>query len=400
MRTHVGDRYGKLIAVEDVGKQHWKCRCDCGVETRVLVHNLRHGRTKSCGSAACRGFPRNESAFEAPLSHEGAYWLGMLYTDGALVQNVLVISLQIGDVDHVQRLSDYLGLQRAPQIQKQSTVTFGDRVYNTQAQARIAVHSRKIASDLIALGMHERKTWSITPWDGPEELLPHFWRGCIDGDGGFRCTHDEKGRARIIVDFCGNEPMVRGLNSFVQAATGFSGHISLHTPNGQKPRSAGLRFARVRWTNRVRCEAICRLLRYDDPNATAMPRKRKLAEQIIAIPNVQPTRGITRETLLDLFQKTGSWTGVSRALNIDNTTCSHHTARCGITEDDVKQWRAKPFNYGRLRGLTVDQLEADWQQLGSWKLVAVKYGVATGTVAHRVCWLRNQVKVAGSASTC
>ena len=49
-----GSRFGKLVAVEDVGvgstgSRLWKCQCDCG-ETKVVAANrLVTGHTKSCG---------------------------------------------------------------------------------------------------------------------------------------------------------------------------------------------------------------------------------------------------------------------------------------------------------------------------------------------------------------
>lgn len=46
-----GHRYGKLTAIEPVGKQgrdyRWRCRCDCGNETVVRSGNL--SKTRSCG---------------------------------------------------------------------------------------------------------------------------------------------------------------------------------------------------------------------------------------------------------------------------------------------------------------------------------------------------------------
>lgn len=50
----VGQRFGRLLVVEEAGKDKhgnlkWKCKCDCGDVAIVLGYNLRSGRTKSCG---------------------------------------------------------------------------------------------------------------------------------------------------------------------------------------------------------------------------------------------------------------------------------------------------------------------------------------------------------------
>ena len=50
----VGKRFGRLVVVEEAGKNKsksilWACKCDCG-NTKVLIGgNLRSGDTKSCG---------------------------------------------------------------------------------------------------------------------------------------------------------------------------------------------------------------------------------------------------------------------------------------------------------------------------------------------------------------
>lgn len=48
-----GRRFGRLIAVEPVGKQGkgvlWRCVCDCGTENIVLGSELKRGNTQSCG---------------------------------------------------------------------------------------------------------------------------------------------------------------------------------------------------------------------------------------------------------------------------------------------------------------------------------------------------------------
>lgn len=48
-----GQRFGRLIAIDPVGKQGrgilWRCICDCGKEHIVLGSELLRGNTRSCG---------------------------------------------------------------------------------------------------------------------------------------------------------------------------------------------------------------------------------------------------------------------------------------------------------------------------------------------------------------
>ena len=48
-----GQRFGRLTAIEPIARPGkrlvWRCNCDCGKETYVLVGSLLHGSSKSCG---------------------------------------------------------------------------------------------------------------------------------------------------------------------------------------------------------------------------------------------------------------------------------------------------------------------------------------------------------------
>lgn len=47
----IGRRFGRLVVVEEAGRNplKWKCECDCGATTCVTGGNLRKGRSQSCG---------------------------------------------------------------------------------------------------------------------------------------------------------------------------------------------------------------------------------------------------------------------------------------------------------------------------------------------------------------
>lgn len=54
MRAHnfidlTGQRFGRLVATEYLGKGKWLCKCDCGNTVEVFRGNLKTGNTTSCG---------------------------------------------------------------------------------------------------------------------------------------------------------------------------------------------------------------------------------------------------------------------------------------------------------------------------------------------------------------
>jgi hypothetical protein len=44
-----GQRFSRLTAASFLGEEKWLCLCDCGAKHIALSHNLRTGRTQSCG---------------------------------------------------------------------------------------------------------------------------------------------------------------------------------------------------------------------------------------------------------------------------------------------------------------------------------------------------------------
>jgi hypothetical protein len=52
--VNIGDRFGRLTVTEEVERsatyhRRFRCKCDCGNWTTVIMHSLVNGNTKSCG---------------------------------------------------------------------------------------------------------------------------------------------------------------------------------------------------------------------------------------------------------------------------------------------------------------------------------------------------------------
>lgn len=76
-----GMRFGNLIAIEPLESVHgnviWRCKCDCGKETKVKATRIKSGHTKSCGCG--RSKPVVEHNFKHGLTHSRLFtiWNGM-----------------------------------------------------------------------------------------------------------------------------------------------------------------------------------------------------------------------------------------------------------------------------------------------------------------------------------
>ena len=148
----------------------------------------------------CRGYSLNGSYFKAIDSPEKAYWLGFLATDGSVYGGRLQINLK--DKEHLEKFKIAVG-STAP---VKPYLSHGYRLF------KIAFRSKEMVSDLSRHGITPRKSFTVKPWEGPANLLRHYWRGCIDGDGWV--DNEQTG-------FCGNLQMVKGFIDFVEGALGF-----------------------------------------------------------------------------------------------------------------------------------------------------------------------------------
>jgi hypothetical protein len=77
-----GKRFGLLVAIEYLGRARWRCRCDCGQETRSNGAHLRHGFSRSCGctraKAAGQAAARACTTHGASKTPEFSIWTDML----------------------------------------------------------------------------------------------------------------------------------------------------------------------------------------------------------------------------------------------------------------------------------------------------------------------------------
>ena len=112
----------------------------------------------------------NESFFSA-WSNEMAYVLGFVITDGNISGNTLSISQNERYI--LERIND--AMESDYKITRRSN---GKNDIHT-----LSIYRKSIVEDLKSLGVLEAKSRDIRMPNIPNEYLPHFIRGVIDGDG-------------------------------------------------------------------------------------------------------------------------------------------------------------------------------------------------------------------------
>ena len=197
---------------------------ESGHSAREIGRMLGHSKSTICNITADEGaeLPKLQGCeypdyFEQIDTPEKAYWLGFLTADGCMHPTAaypegayLTIDLSITDADHLVKLKEAIGASRNV---RKAVKRSGERL---QGYASLAIGSHRLAEPLIALGITPRKSATVEPWDGPEHLMPHYWRGLFDGDGSLAY----KGPGLHTAFLCGSEACVRAFLAWAQEICG------------------------------------------------------------------------------------------------------------------------------------------------------------------------------------
>lgn len=132
-------------------------------------------------SQRSRKYTLNEHYFDTIDTEEKSYWLGLLYADGTVGYNTIRLELSAKDKDIVYKFGHCLQTNKPVR-----TVLHSLKNPNHQDSYELTLHSPIIYNQLIKLGCHQNKTFTLnfpTKEQVPDKLLPHFVRGYFDGDG-------------------------------------------------------------------------------------------------------------------------------------------------------------------------------------------------------------------------
>ena len=124
-----------------------------------------------------------------------------------------------------------------------------------------------------------RKTFTLQPPKVPDELLPHFWRGMLDGDGYIGIIYSGSHAPTIKISLTGTFEMTNAFALFVRrfAAT-------RTVPYRRKGKNS--------WQIDFRGKQLPKLILHElyDSATVYLDRKQKNVEKILALESVRPSR--------------------------------------------------------------------------------------------------------------
>lgn len=162
-----------FLKVQDIAKKY-----NIGLAPLKIFYQQHHATTLELTGIKYRKYNVQDDYFSVIDSHEKAYFLGVMYSDGYLIKEgqsqTKRIGLDIKDIDWLQDLSDELKSE-AP-------------LYKTDKPGikRLKVTSTQLYDDLIKLGCYEHKTFILDfPSESqvPKKYIYSFILGLSDGDG-------------------------------------------------------------------------------------------------------------------------------------------------------------------------------------------------------------------------
>lgn len=166
----------------------------------------------------------NEFYFNKVDSPRKAYFLGLLYADGYILQSrpnkkssaALGISLNSEDGSVIKILKAELEATHPINTYQHNSSYGSIKTYD-----RLICYSNQVVEDLNNLGMWVAKTNNLlfpTIDQVPDDLIPHFIRGYFDGDGSLSYwtppNHSKSNYHKFSLNFTGTLEMMEGLQNF------------------------------------------------------------------------------------------------------------------------------------------------------------------------------------------
>lgn len=158
-----------------------------------------------------RKFELNHEYFDTINTSEKAYWLGFMYADGFIETKrpYVGISLALADECHIEKF------KKAIDANYEIHRYIGTGYSEGKLYSKIIMSSEKMKSDLIKHGCIENKTNMISAPKIDKEMISHFIRGYIDGDGCITHSFNKYGSLDWKVKILGTDKLLDYIRDFI-----------------------------------------------------------------------------------------------------------------------------------------------------------------------------------------
>lgn len=174
------------------------------VQSQSIRNLLRKHQIVITNKKTCK-YPRNSNYFEEINTHDKAYWLGIMLSDGSVTNNSS-INLGLKDKEHVEKFRDAIEAYHHKIIE-----IHDDRWSKPCINYRLSVKDKKMEQDLSKYGVIRNKSYIQFGLPNiPKEFYYDFIRGYFDGDGSIYYTNN-----KYVLSFVGNKQFLTELKHFL-----------------------------------------------------------------------------------------------------------------------------------------------------------------------------------------
>ena len=181
----------------------------------------------------------DETVFDSIDNEESAYWLGFLYADGNISSagNRLEVRLSIKDLSHLEKFRKFLKLS--------TEIRTG--VCNGNGFCHLSVRNKHLWNTLNNLGCYPQKSLilkfpKLSIFKGNvQELVLHFIRGYVDGDGCLTVYKRKTGVIATELGLVGTESFLKAVNKIFKN----KGYISNKSCQNWENKAFQLKFSFV-----------------------------------------------------------------------------------------------------------------------------------------------------------
>lgn len=148
----------------------------------------------------------NINFFEDIDSEKKAYWLGFIAADGWVTYNPTKYKYSFG-VTLQERDSELI-------LSFMKDINCNNKIYTKTIKNRkyigFTITNKKMVEDLVSLGIVQNKSKNLKTPKIKNELIHHFYRGLLDGDGHY------KNKVRNGIQICGSFDILNDFKNFVE----------------------------------------------------------------------------------------------------------------------------------------------------------------------------------------
>ena len=181
----------------------------------------------------------DENVFDKIDNEEASYWLGFLYADGNISStgNRLEVRLSIKDISHLEKFRSFLKLS--------TEIRTG--ICNGNGFCHLSIRNKHLWNTLNSLGCFPRKSLilkfpKLDIFIGnKKELIKHFIRGYVDGDGCLCLYKQTNGSVKTELNLVGTFDFVTYINKLFKN----KGYIRNKSCKNWENKSYSLSFSSV-----------------------------------------------------------------------------------------------------------------------------------------------------------